>query len=134
MKVFQLQTTEATELLDITGKVSDVVRESNWKNGVLTVFCPHTTASITLNENWDADVRHDILLKLNELISKDDRFRHGEGNSDAHIKTSLFGSSATVIVEGGKLRLGQWQGIYFVEWDGPRQREVWLQFVDTTVR
>ncbi|MBE9532148.1 MAG: YjbQ family protein, partial [Proteobacteria bacterium] len=94
------------------------------------VFCPHTTAGITINENADPDVPHDILMKSEKLIErKDPDFRHAEGNSDAHLKSSLFGASESVIVEDGRLVLGTWQGIYFAEFDGPRTRNVFLKMI-----
>ncbi len=129
MQTITLSTTEASELVDITSKIAEVIRNSEWQNGVLIVFCPHTTGSITLNENWDSDVRHDILLKIDEVFAEDERFRHLEGNSAAHIKASLFGASQSVIIEEGKMQLGKWQGVYFAEWDGPREREVYLRFI-----
>lgn len=129
MQTITLSTTEASELVDITSKIAEVIRNSEWQNGVLVVFCPHTTGSITLNENWDSDVRHDILLKIDEVFAEDERFRHLEGNSAAHIKASLFGASQSVIIEEGKMQLGKWQGVYFAEWDGPREREVYLRFI-----
>ena len=129
MHTLTIASAEKTELIDITAQVAEAVRNHEWNNGLLCIFCPHTTGSITLNENWDADVRHDILLKIDESFANDARFRHLEGNSDAHIKASLFSASQTVIVDAQKLQLGKWQGIYFAEWDGPREREVYLQFV-----
>ncbi len=129
MLTLTITTKEATELVDITSNLAEAIRKNAWREGVLCIFCPHTTGGITLNENWDADVRHDILLKINEAFANDERFRHLEGNSDAHIKASLFGASETVIVSEGKLQLGKWQGIYFTEWDGAREREVYVQFI-----
>ncbi|WP_119072868.1 secondary thiamine-phosphate synthase enzyme YjbQ [Aggregatilinea lenta] len=123
-------TTRKTELVDITEIVQDAVRADGFDDGILALFCPHTTAGITLNENWDPDVQTDVLLTVDERIAPPDpRHRHGEGNSPAHVKTSLFGSSQVVLVEGGKLLLGQWQGIYLAEFDGPRRRKVWLKFI-----
>lgn len=124
-----VSTSHKTELVDITEIVQDAVRAQGYDDGVLTLFCPHTTAGLTLNENWDPDVQTDVLLTLDERIAPPDpRHRHGEGNSPAHVKTSLFGSSQAVLVEGGQLLLGQWQGIYLAEFDGPRRRKVWLKF------
>ena len=129
MHKFNIQTQSPTEFVDITKQVQKIVDEQKWSKGVLTVFSPHTTGGITLNENWDPDVQHDMLLKLNEVFPDDSRFQHNEGNSHSHIKTSMCGNSAQVIVENGQLQLGRWQGIYFAEWDGPRSRQVWIQFV-----
>jgi secondary thiamine-phosphate synthase enzyme len=129
MLTLSIATTQKTELVDITQKVKDIVAENNFDNGILLVFCPHTTGSILLNENWDADVQHDFLLKINEVFADDPRFLHGEGNSDAHIKTSVFGSSQTIIINNGVLQLGQWQGIYFGEWDGARNRKIHIQYI-----
>jgi len=117
-----------TQLLSITGPVAGVVNRNNWQDGTLTVFVPHTTAGVTINENADPDVARDMEWFSDELIPQNRHFRHGEGNSDAHIKASFFGSSVQVIVRGGKLWLGTWQGIYFCEFDGPRNRKVFLAF------
>jgi secondary thiamine-phosphate synthase enzyme len=95
------------------------------------IYIPHTTAAVTINENYDPDVKHDVLAKLEELVPKQERYyRHTEGNSDSHVKTSLVGNSATVLIEHGDVVLGKWQGIYFCEFDGPRQREMWVKLVD----
>ncbi|HML23258.1 MAG TPA: secondary thiamine-phosphate synthase enzyme YjbQ, partial [Aggregatilinea sp.] len=116
--------------VDITEIVQDVIRSQEYEDGILTLFCPHTTAGLTVNENWDPDVQTDVLLTVDERIAPPDpRHRHSEGNSPAHIKTSLFGSSQVILVEGGKLLLGQWQGLYLAEFDGPRRRKVWLKFM-----
>lgn len=115
----------------ITRQLQNLVREEGWQSGALLVYCPHTTAGLTINENADPDVQRDMTAFLNELVPQRGDFRHMEGNSDAHIKTSLFGPQVMVIVEGGELRLGTWQGIYFCEWDGPRTREIWVQFLSS---
>ena len=125
-----ITTREGCELLDITGKVEQVVREKGLQSGLVVVYSPHTTAGITINENADPAVVEDIIMKLSRVIDRGDpAYRHGEGNSDSHIKTSLVGPSQTVIVEGGKLLLGTWQGIFFVESDGPRSRKVFVKAV-----
>lgn len=129
MQIITFHTTRPTEFVDLTQRLEQTIKAEKWQNGFLLVFCPHTTASITLNENWDADVRHDLALKLDELVTDDPRFRHSEGNSAAHIKASLFGSATVVLVKEQKLQLGQWQGVYFAEWDGPRQRTIWTDFL-----
>jgi secondary thiamine-phosphate synthase enzyme len=112
-------------MIDITDKISRAVEESKIENGMAIVFVPHTTAAITINENADPDVKHDLLRKLTELIpQRENYYRHNEGNSDSHVKTSLVGNSVMVLIENGKLVLGTWQGIQFCEFDGPRNREV----------
>ena len=130
MQPLTVATSQHTELVDITAMVSQALQAMNAQDGVLFVFCPHTTAGLTVNENWDPDVKRDMLLTVDgHIVPRDPRHRHAEGNSPSHVKASLFGASATVLVEEGKLLLGRWQGIYFAEFDGPRQREVWLKFL-----
>lgn len=124
----QLQTTRKNELLPVTTQVAELVRSNGWQDGVLTLFVPHTTAGITINENADPDVARDMLWFTEQLVPDLPGFRHAEGNSAAHIKASLFGSSVQVIVRRGALWLGTWQGIYFCEFDGPRQRQLLLKF------
>lgn len=124
LKQFTLRTPSRACLEDITARVADVVRESAVTEGVCFVFAPHTTAGVTINENADPDVVRDILFKTSEVFPQDPRFRHGEGNSDSHIKASLVGNSETILIDGGRLVLGTWQGIYFAEFDGPRTRTV----------
>lgn len=127
MQSFSVRTGSQTELIDITREVQDAVKESGVLSGVCTVFIPHTTAGVTINENADPSVRRDIVSELNKVIPFDDNYAHAEGNSAAHIKASLIGLSASVLVEEGRLQLGTWQGIYFCEFDGPRQRRVWVR-------
>jgi secondary thiamine-phosphate synthase enzyme len=132
MLTITISTNRKTELVDITHGVQSALHDDgiDAADGVLYLFCPHTTAGLTLNENWDPDVKRDMLLTMDGHIAPpDSRHRHAEGNSPAHIKTSLFGSSALVFVEGGKLQLGQWQGLYLAEFDGPRRRQVWIKYV-----
>ena len=124
----RVSTARRTQFLAISRPVADLVRQKGWQDGVLTIFIPHTTAGITINENADPDVARDMECFSDELIPCSPRFRHAEGNSDAHIKASFYGSSVQVIVRSGQLWLGTWQGIYFCEFDGPRQRTVWLAF------
>jgi len=127
---FKLKTKRRCELIDITGDVAERVLQSGVKNGVAVVYCPHTTAGITINENADPSVKTDICMKLEKLIERDDPgYRHAEGNSDGHVKSSLVGASETVIIDGGRLALGTWQGICFAEFDGPRTREVYLKIM-----
>lgn len=117
------------ELIDITGNIAGVVKEQKWEDGILTLFVPHTTAAITINEHADPDVNRDIVTCLSSLIPVNKNFMHIEGNSDAHIKASLLGNSLTLIIEGGRIKLGTWQGIFFCEFDGPRNRKLWLKFI-----
>ena len=130
MTRFNLKTSARNQFVEITDQVRDAVSASGIKTGLCVVYCPHTTAAITVNENADPDVVHDMLLYLNKTIPKDQPgFRHGEGNSDSHIKASLVGPSVTLIVDNGGIVLGRWQGVYFCEFDGPRTREVVVQVV-----
>ena len=124
---FSVRTHSRTELIDITREVQEALARLGVGNGLCTVFVPHTTAGVTINENADPDVQADMLKELNKAIPFDDEYRHVEGNSAAHIKATLTGSSVQAPVEGGKLQLGTWQGIYFCEFDGPRNRRVWVQ-------
>lgn len=129
MNRITVSTDAHTQFVDITDRVQSAVSDAAVSDGVCYVFVPHTTAGITINENWDPDVQRDMLLALNDYMVPDDiDYRHAEGNSPAHIKASMMGSSVTVFVEGGRLQLGQWQGIYLCEFDGPRTRNVWLKF------
>ena len=132
MERLTIATNAKTELLDITEQVAQALESMGGTDGVLYLFCPHTTAGLTLNENWDPDVERDILLTVDDHIApRDSRHQHGEGNSPAHIKTALFGSNTLVFVEQGKLQLGRWQGVFLAEFDGPRRRQVWLKFLSS---
>jgi secondary thiamine-phosphate synthase enzyme len=127
-KEFSVSTADRNQMLDITPQVEMAVQESGISEGDVIVFCPHTTGAITINENADRDVCRDILLTLSELIPQNRRgYRHSEGNSDSHCKSSLVGCSEQVLLKNGKLRLGTWQAIFFCEFDGPRTRKVILQ-------
>ena len=126
MKEITIETKLKEEMIDITGEVSRIVEKEGTNDGICVVFVPHTTAGVTINENADPDVRHDILLGLGSIVREEPTFRHAEGNSAAHIKALLVGSSVTMPVKNGKIALGQWQGIYFSEFDGPRKRKVWV--------
>jgi secondary thiamine-phosphate synthase enzyme len=117
-----------TELIDITHEVEATIRQAGVQQGICMIYVPHTTAAVTINENADPTVRTDILKVLNQVIPFDANYGHLEGNSAAHIKSSLVGASVLVALEGGKLQLGTWQGIFFCEFDGPRQRKVHLYF------
>lgn len=124
MGEIRVSTKSRTELVDITSQVQDAVRESGVLDGICHVYVPHTTAGITINENADPSVRQDILMELNKMVPFEDSYKHLEGNAAAHIKASIMGSSETILVEGGRLLLGTWQGIFFCEFDGPRNRRV----------
>ncbi len=126
MKTLTLHTKNRTDFVDITAQVQAAADELGLQAGVITVFVPHTTAGITINENADPDVVTDIKSVLEDLAPWRGRYRHGEGNSAAHIKASLMGSSVRVPVEKGRLKLGIWQAIYFCEFDGPRRRLLWI--------
>ncbi|MEJ2068498.1 MAG: secondary thiamine-phosphate synthase enzyme YjbQ [Deltaproteobacteria bacterium] len=120
----QVKTRARNELVDITGQVEKVVGESGVAEGICVLAVPHTTAAVTVNENADPSVKADIITKLSELAPEGDRYRHMEGNADAHIKATLVGPSETLLVKGGRLSLGTWQGVFFCEFDGPRTRRV----------
>ena len=125
---FRVGTRSRNEMVNITSQVQAIVRESGVADGQAVVFCPHTTAAITINENADPSVPHDVLLTLTDLMPQSRRgYRHAEGNSDAHCKSSLVGTSELVLIQGGQLTLGTWQGIFFCEFDGPRNRKVIVQ-------
>ena len=129
LKEIDVQTNTQTQIIDITAQIQKVVRESGISEGLCCVFIPHTTAGVTINENADPSVKHDIIMELNKVIPLNDHYRHLEGNSAAHIKASIIGSSVNVPVENNNLLLGTWQGICFCEFDGPRQRNVYVKIV-----
>jgi secondary thiamine-phosphate synthase enzyme len=126
---FTVATRSRTDFLDVTGEVQAAVKELAVADGVVLVFVPHTTAAVTINEGADPDVVRDIDMELGKIVPLSDGYHHAEGNSAAHIKTSLVGSSELVIVSGGRLVLGTWQKLWFCEFDGPRQRRVTVQAV-----
>lgn len=128
--VITIATAKSCQLVDITSQLQAAISEAGISEGLVVVYCPHTTAGITINENADPDVRVDILQHLDTLIPNSTAFRHSEGNSPAHIKASLAGSSATVFISDGRLALGTWQGIYLCEFDGPRTRQVWVKIIE----
>ena len=129
MDSIEVRTKNREEIVDVTEAVSRVVAAAGRKDGHCTVFVPHTTAGVTINENADPDVKADILTALREAVPAAIPYAHAEGNSPAHVKASLVGSSVTVIVEGGRLRLGTWQGICLCEFDGPRTRKIWVSVI-----
>ena len=125
---FQVQTKSHAEFHEITAEVEACVSASGLKSGMVTVFVPHTTAGLTINENADPDVVSDMLQSLESMVPWNQaHFRHGEGNSAAHVKASMMGFSTTILIDNGRLALGTWQGIYLCEFDGPRVRQVWVR-------
>ncbi len=127
MEQLSIQTSSRDELIDITHIISQHVQKSGIISGLVFCFVPHTTAALTINENADPDVKRDLLYKLKKEIPHEDGYLHAEGNSDSHLKASLFGFSEQILIEKGQLVLGQWQGIYFCEFDGPRNRNLILK-------
>ena len=131
MNTFEVRTRHRDEFVEITDQVRDLLATSGVQSGAVVVYVPHTTAGVTINENADPDVVLDMLLTLKRLIPKDAAgYRHAEGNSDSHVKTSMMGSSCHVLIDAGRLVLGTWQGIYLCEFDGPRTRQVHVQLLD----
>ena len=124
-----VKTHKRTEFIDITSSVAAAVREDGLENGMVLVYCPHTTAGLTINENADPDVQRDMLGELNKIVPFDDGYAHMEGNSAAHIKATMTGLSVTIPVQQGRMALGTWQGIYFCEYDGSRSRHVHIQTI-----
>jgi secondary thiamine-phosphate synthase enzyme len=131
MEKIEIKTTRRQELLDITDRIQQVVTKSNVKQGICFLFVPHTTAGITINENADPSVKRDILNTLNRLIPEGAGYIHSEGNADSHIKSSILGSDLHIFIEDGRLCLGTWQGIFFAEGDGPRNRQVYIETINT---
>jgi secondary thiamine-phosphate synthase enzyme len=123
-----VSTKKREQMVDITAAIQKIVSEAKITDGIVHVYCPHTTAAVTVNENYDESVQQDITQTLAGLIPRDAGYSHAEGNSDAHIKAALMGSSRTLFIEGGKISFGSWQGIFLCEFDGPRTREIWVKF------
>ena len=124
---FSISTSSKEELIDITSQVSEAVKKDGIGEGVCLIHIPHTTAAVTINENADPDVQHDLLLGLDAAFPDRNEFRHSEGNSSAHLKSSCIGCSQTIIISKGRLLLGTWQGLYFCEFDGPRRRKYFVK-------
>ena len=124
-----VKTHNRTELVDITAQGAKLAHESKVQSGLLSLFVPHTTAAVTINENADPSVQHDLLAELNRLIPFTGPYQHTEGNSAAHVKSTIVGPSLTLFVENGRLALGTWQGLFFCEFDGPRSRKVWVKII-----
>jgi secondary thiamine-phosphate synthase enzyme len=128
-EVLELSTRKKTDLIDITGEISAAVSRARIENGLCYIHIPHSTAGITINENADPTVKFDIDSKLNRMVPRNEGYTHPEGNSDSHIKSSIIGTTLTLIVEKGSLILGTWQGIYFCEFDGPRDRMIYIKTI-----
>lgn len=131
MKSIIVNTTKRSEFIDITPDVERVLDQEKVVSGVCVLFCPHTTAGLTINENADISVKKDIINHLGKVFPEGASYSHSEGNSDSHIKSSLLGSSLNIIIEDGQLVLGTWQGIYFCEFDGPRTRNIHIKIIQT---
>ena len=129
MMTLHIKSDKPIEMIDITRDVCKAVCKHNVSNGLAVIFTPHTTAAITINENADPDVCRDMVMELDKIVPLQDGYRHLEGNSAAHLKSSLFGASETLIINNGEVVLGTWQGVYFCEFDGPRQRQVQIQVI-----
>ena len=129
MEILEQRTPRREALVRITPTLHELVTAKGWRDGAMVVFCPHTTAGLTVNEDADPDVAADMVDIMARLVPRDPNYRHAEGNSDAHVKTTLVGPSLTLIVAGGRIQLGTWQGVYLCEWDGPRTRKIWVQWL-----
>ena len=130
IKKLEIKTNSRSEIIDITDKIQKIISDSKIKSGICIIYVPHTTAGITVNENYDPSVRIDILDYLEKIAPPSARYKHTEGNADAHIKTSVVGSSATLVIDDSKILLGSWQGIMFCEFDGPRSRKLVLKIIE----
>jgi secondary thiamine-phosphate synthase enzyme len=127
MEKFFVSTPSKTILVNITSHVREIIADKRFTNGICHIFVPHTTAGITINESADPDVKSDVIMELNKLVPFQDSYQHMEGNSAAHIKASIIGSSVSIFIENGNLQLGTWQGIFLCEFDGPRKRQIWVK-------
>ncbi|MCK5451266.1 MAG: secondary thiamine-phosphate synthase enzyme YjbQ [Candidatus Omnitrophica bacterium] len=128
--IIKVESDKTDQVIDITSQISDVVKNSKIGKGICYVYVPHTTAAVTINENADPDVKEDFLKGLGEIVPDNIPYKHSEGNSPAHIKASMIGAGEMIIVEDDQLLLGVWQGIYFCEFDGPRQRKVYVKVLE----
>ncbi len=131
MTTINVPTSSRSQLVDITDQVRKMVAGSGIRDGLCILWVPHTTAGITINENADPSVARDILMELDKRIPWSDDYQHSEGNSAAHVKSTLVGCEKTILIEDGRLALGTWQGVYFCEFDGPRKRQVWVKFLSS---
>ena len=130
MEKFYISTPSKTILINITSHVREIIADKRFTNGICHIFVPHTTAGITINESADPDVKSDVIMEMNKIIPLQDGYQHVEGNSAAHIKASIIGSSESIFIENGSLQLGTWQGIFLCEFDGPRKRQIWVKLVE----
>jgi len=130
VKHFTVQTGSTVQFIRIEHKVNEIIQESGVQNGIVVIFVPHTTAGVTINENADPDVVRDMIMETNKMVPFNDGYLHGEGNSAAHIKSSLVGPSLSVIIENGSIIFGTWQSIYFCEFDGPRNRHITVKIIE----
>ena len=130
MDIININTKNRFDIIDITSQVQSCITNANVKSGIAVIFIPHTTAGVTINENADPDVTFDLKNIFNNLIPEKNNYRHIEGNSQAHALSTLTSPSLTVIIEGGKIMLGTWQNIYFMEYDGPRNRKAYIQIIN----
>lgn len=129
MEVLRVKTARRTQLVDVTGEVERAVAKAGVASGVCYVYVPHTTAGVMVNEHFDPDVATDLEGVFERLVPRGGPYRHAEGNSDSHAKAALTGTSAMIFVEEGKLALGRWQGVFFCEFDGPRERKMWVKII-----
>ncbi len=123
------QTRSKVDLVDITERINEAITEADISEGICFLYCPHTTAGIILNENWDPTVESDVAMILDHMVPEDLPYRHAEGNSPAHIKSILVGSDHFIFIHNGRLQMGQWQGVFLAELDGPRHRDIWIKVV-----
>lgn len=129
MERMEIRTADREDLVDITSRVRQMVADRGWKTGALLLYCPHTTGAVTVNEGADPSVVRDIVVNLRKLVPRRGDYKHMEGNSDAHIKTSLFSPDQLLVVQDGEVMLGTWQKVFFCEFDGPRTRNLWMQWL-----
>jgi len=130
LEVLEIESTKRNDLIDITAEVNAAVSRARIESGVCYLYIPHATAGLTINENADPTVRFDIIKKLDSLVPRDENYTHPEGNSDSHVKSSIMGTTLTIIIKDGSLVLGTWQGIYFCEFDGPRSRKIYVKTIE----
>jgi secondary thiamine-phosphate synthase enzyme len=132
MHELRVSTPQREVLVDVTAKIQKLIADNNWQDGIVALFCPHTTAGLTINEAADPTVANDILATLRRLVPRQGDYQHAEGNSDAHVKASLMGAEVRLLVQAGRLLLGTWQGVFLAEFDGPRTRKIWIQWQGAT--
>ena len=130
MQILEIKTSSHSEMINITPTIQKCVAESGVEDGICLIFVPHTTAAVTINENADPDVQNDMIMELEKIVPWADGYRHYEGNSAAHLKASILGPSQQIIIENGRLQLGTWQGIYYCEFDGPRNRKLMVKVTE----